>query len=56
VKLRSTAEPDKALKNYLESFDLIDDETGEPWRPEVLPPDSGPDEDESGRIEREAGQ
>jgi hypothetical protein len=37
VRLRPKAQADKALKNYLESNEIIDDETGEPWRPEELP-------------------
>jgi hypothetical protein len=36
VRLRPAAETDAALKKHLAANQIIDDETGEPWRPESL--------------------
>ena len=43
MRIRSAAERDEAMQKHLAANEIIDDETGEPWAPEVLPADSEPD-------------
>ena len=39
MRLRPVAERDAALRAFLDLNQIIDDETGLPWRPDPLPPD-----------------
>jgi len=50
TKLRPMAERDKALKEYLETNLIWDDEKNEMWEPKIPPPDLTPDDDEPGPL------
>jgi hypothetical protein len=50
IRLRPVAERDVAMREFVETFDLIDEETGEPYRPDTLPVIYDPEGDEDSSV------